>query len=66
MRSILFVDPEKCTGCEICVLYCSFEKTETFNPTRSRVNIIRWEERDFVYRRCASIVKNHFVCLLAR
>ena len=44
MRKILFIDHEKCTGCEICVLHCSFTKTETFNPARARVNVIRWEE----------------------
>jgi len=46
MRKMLLIDCERCTGCEICVLYCSFEKTRTFNRTRSRVSIIRWEEEE--------------------
>ncbi len=45
MRKILFVDYEKCTGCELCVLYCSFTKTEVFSRARSRVNVIKWEEK---------------------
>ena len=44
MRKVLFVDHDKCTGCELCVLHCSFAKTETFSRARSRVNVIRWEE----------------------
>ena len=44
MRKILFVDHNKCTGCELCALHCSFTKTETFNRAKSRVNVIRWEE----------------------
>ena len=45
MRKILFVDSEKCTGCELCVLHCSFVKTETFSRARSAVYIIREEEK---------------------
>lgn len=45
MRKILVVDYDKCTGCELCTLHCSFKKTETFNRARARVNVIRWEEQ---------------------
>ena len=45
MRKILFVDHDKCTGCELCVLHCSFKRTETFSRTRSAVNVIKWEEQ---------------------
>lgn len=45
MRNMLFVDYEKCTGCRICEIYCSFVKTKTCNPVRSRVGVIQWEEQ---------------------
>lgn len=45
MRKILFIDYERCTGCELCVLYCSFKRAQTFSRARSAVNIIRWEEK---------------------
>ncbi|MFC2019595.1 4Fe-4S dicluster domain-containing protein [Chloroflexota bacterium] len=44
MSKILFIDFEKCTGCRICEMYCSFTKTKTCNPARSRVRVIKWEE----------------------
>ena len=44
MRNILFIDPEKCTGCRICEVHCSFAKTETCNPARSRIRVIKREE----------------------
>ena len=40
---MLLIDYDKCTGCNICTLRCSFEKTITFNPLRARINIVRWE-----------------------
>ena len=44
MQKILFIDSEKCTGCRICEMYCSFIKTKTCNPAMSRIRIIKWEE----------------------
>ena len=44
MQNILFIDAEKCTGCRACELYCSFIKTRTCNPARSRVRVIKWED----------------------
>jgi carbon-monoxide dehydrogenase iron sulfur subunit len=35
------VDPDKCVGCRICEYVCSMEKNKTFNPTRSRIRVIR-------------------------
>jgi Fe-S-cluster-containing hydrogenase component 2 len=43
MQDILFIDAEKCTGCRICEMYCSFMKTKTCNPAKSRVRVIKWE-----------------------
>ena len=35
------VDPDKCVGCRICEYVCSLEKDKVFNPTRSRIRVIR-------------------------
>ena len=43
MHKVLVIDEQKCTGCELCVLHCSFRRTQTFNRTKSAVNIIRRE-----------------------
>ncbi len=44
MRKMLLIDPDKCTGCRMCVMACSLNKTDTFNPVRSRISIAKWEE----------------------
>ena len=44
MKRILFIDYDECTGCRMCVMACSLEKTGTFNPARSRISIAKWEE----------------------
>jgi len=44
MHKMLFIDPDRCTGCRICVMACSLSKTNTFNPIRSRISIAKWEE----------------------
>jgi electron transport protein HydN len=37
------VDSERCIGCRICELACSFEKSQnkSFNPTKSRIRVLR-------------------------
>ncbi len=40
-RKILTLEPEKCTGCRICELACSFAKSREFNPLVSRVKILK-------------------------
>jgi len=35
------VDIQKCVGCRICEYACSMEKYKVFNPTRSRIRVIR-------------------------
>ena len=37
-------DPEKCIGCQLCELACSYTKTGEFNVYRSRIRTIRAEE----------------------
>ena len=34
-------DHDKCVGCRICEYVCSMEKNKTFNPSRSRIRVIR-------------------------
>lgn len=40
---ILVIDPERCTGCEICENVCSMAHYEVFNPTFSRIHRVRVE-----------------------
>ena len=35
------VVPDKCVGCRICEYVCSLEKDKVFNPTRSRIRVVR-------------------------
>lgn len=44
MEKILVINPEKCKGCSICELACSFEHDSEFNPTKSRISVIRWQK----------------------
>ena len=39
----LIVDPENCTGCRVCELVCSMEKTNEYNPARSVIKVLRNE-----------------------
>ncbi len=43
MQKVLIVDPEKCTGCEVCEFVCSMEKYGAFNPLHARIRAIRIE-----------------------
>ncbi|MGD6809155.1 MAG: 4Fe-4S dicluster domain-containing protein [Candidatus Bathyarchaeia archaeon] len=40
-RKFISADPEKCVGCQICEYACSFGKERVFNPTKSRIRVIR-------------------------
>ncbi len=37
-------DPEKCIGCQLCEMACSYTKTGEFNVYRSRIRTVRAEE----------------------
>ncbi|MCD6519531.1 MAG: 4Fe-4S dicluster domain-containing protein [Anaerolineae bacterium] len=36
-------DPDKCIGCRICEYTCSMTKTGTFDPSLSRIRVVRIE-----------------------
>jgi anaerobic carbon-monoxide dehydrogenase iron sulfur subunit len=35
------LDIDKCVGCRVCEYVCSLEKNKSFNPTRSRIRMLR-------------------------
>jgi anaerobic carbon-monoxide dehydrogenase iron sulfur subunit len=39
----LLVNPDKCTGCHRCDLWCSLTKDGVCNPSRARVHVLRRE-----------------------
>ncbi|MHA2298383.1 MAG: 4Fe-4S dicluster domain-containing protein [Candidatus Hodarchaeales archaeon] len=43
MQKILFVDPDKCTGCRICETACSLQNEKVCNPARARIHVVKWE-----------------------
>ena len=48
MKSFLAIDLHKCTGCRNCELACSAEHTNSFNPRRSRIQILKDEVQNLV------------------
>jgi carbon-monoxide dehydrogenase iron sulfur subunit len=34
-------DPSKCVGCCVCEYVCSMEHEKTYNPTKSRIRVVR-------------------------
>ena len=48
MKSILVIDINKCTGCRNCELACSVAHTKSFNPRRSRIQILKNEDQNLV------------------
>ena len=44
-KRVLVVNIEKCTGCKVCMLACSFTKEGVFSLTKSRIWILRDEGR---------------------
>ncbi len=43
MDKVLVINHEKCTGCRQCELVCSVVHEGVSNPSRSRINVIKWE-----------------------
>ena len=44
MQKVLFVEPEKCTGCRLCENACSIFHEKVSNPSRARIHIVKWED----------------------
>ncbi len=43
MKTIV-VNPNKCTGCRLCELVCSMKYTGEFNPAKSRIHVMGYDE----------------------
>jgi len=41
---VIAFNPEKCVGCRLCELVCSLKHTREFNPIRSRIQVVGFEE----------------------
>ena len=48
MKSFLAIDLHKCTGCRNCELACSVKHTSSFNPRRSRIQILKDEAQNLI------------------
>ena len=48
MKKILRITPDRCTGCRTCELACAFSHSETFTPSRPRINTHACGEEKFV------------------
>ncbi len=46
---MIVVDHIKCTGCRNCELVCSVRNTGASNPSRARINVIKWESEGFYF-----------------
>jgi len=44
---VLLIEPEKCTGCRKCEIVCSAFHTNTVDPSRSRIKIMKWDNVGF-------------------
>jgi len=46
--NVFLIDPEKCTGCRLCEIACSFFHYKIFSPRRARIKAVRLrdESRD--------------------
>ena len=44
-RMLWYADSKKCTGCEQCVLACSFAKSMKYSPAQSRIHVKREESK---------------------
>lgn len=45
MDKVLVSNADRCTGCRLCESICSLGHTETCNPERSRMRILRMEQK---------------------
>ena len=48
-KTKVIIKPEKCTGCRVCQLECSFKYHKVFNPALSNIQIIETPEKGISY-----------------
>ena len=61
----VLIKPEKCTGCRVCQLECSFKYYKVFNPSLANIQILETPENGISYlisytdecRNCGTCVK---------
>ena len=49
---MIAVDTERCNGCRTCELACSMKKLGEFNPARSRIHVVGFEDEFCFPIRC--------------
>ena len=45
MTKVLAVDYDKCTGCRTCEIVCSLQHNGEISPLKSRIRVVRWDDR---------------------
>ena len=48
-KTKVLIKPEKCTGCRVCQLECSFKYHKVFNPALSNIQILETPEKGISY-----------------
>ncbi|MFX1513937.1 MAG: 4Fe-4S dicluster domain-containing protein [Promethearchaeota archaeon] len=51
-RQLISIDLEKCTGCGICEIICSWTKFQELNPIRSAIRVLKTENLDHIVIAC--------------
>ncbi|MHA2296967.1 MAG: 4Fe-4S dicluster domain-containing protein [Candidatus Hodarchaeales archaeon] len=51
-RELIVCNPDKCDGCGLCELICSYTKERVFNPSMSRISVVRADENLNVSMAC--------------
>jgi len=45
LGKLILVNPDLCTGCRLCELACSLQHYKEIAPSRSRINVIKWDAK---------------------
>jgi Fe-S-cluster-containing hydrogenase component 2 len=51
-RKYITCEPERCTGCGICEMFCSAEKEGVFSPELSRIHLVNIDEKTAITIAC--------------